>query len=298
MEDLARIEARLESLRELSELVGALRSMAASRAREAQEALTGTRAYSEIIERAIADVAPGAPHREADRPDDASILLVIASENGFVGGFNTRMIEQAQTCRNADERLILVGRRGAVTASENGLSVERSFAMTARVRGVTALARRITGCLSEVRAARIAFARRGSGASYDPIVRRVLPLGRPSAPATGPMPSPLTHLHPPTLMAALSREYLFAEIAHALMESLASENAARMQAMDAASRNIDDRLDHLRRDERAARQEKTTSDMLDVVIGAEAVNQRPGPSAGVEQEGRDQAEQGCNPQRN
>ena len=67
-------------------------------------------------------------------------------------------------------------------------------------------------------------------------------------------------------------EYLFAEIAHSLMESFASENSARLAAMDSASRNIDDKLEVLERDARVAWQEETTSDMLDVVTGAEAVN--------------------------
>ena len=62
-----------------------------------------------------------------------------------------------------------------------------------------------------------------------------------------------------------------AEIAIALMESPASENTARFRTMDVASRNFDDRLKKLTVEERAARQEETTSDMLDVVTGAEAL---------------------------
>jgi len=81
----------------------------------------------------------------------------------------------------------------------------------------------------------------------------------------------LHHLPAAQLMRALADEYLFAEIAKALMESLASENGARLHTMDAAARHIDDKLDHLHRNERVARQEKTTADMLDVVTGAEAV---------------------------
>lgn len=296
MEDLARIEARLGSLEELGELVGALRSMAAARAREAQDALVGTRAYSSIIERAIASVAPANALQEATGSDGRPVLLLIASENGFVGGFNARMSDVARQARSPDERLMIVGRRGEIAAMEDGLSAERSFAMTSRVGGIGALARRVTACLSDVRSARIAFARHQSGARYAPVVRQVLPLVPISEPASGPAPTPLFHLPPDALIAALAREYLFAELAHALMESLASENAARMQAMDAASRNIDDRLEMLKAHERAARQEKTTSDMLDVVTGAEAVNQRPDPSASMEQKGRDQAEQGSNHQ--
>ncbi|MGC9420361.1 MAG: F0F1 ATP synthase subunit gamma, partial [Rhodovulum sp.] len=170
--------------------------------------------------------------------------------------------------------LILVGRRGEVTAAERGVTADAAFAMTSRVKGVTALARRIAVRLADAVSARIVFARYTTGAGFAPTLRPVLPLRR--APAAGAPPAmpPITHLPPQALLADLSVEYLFAEIADALMESLASENAARMRTMDAASRNIDDRLETLLRDQRIAGQEKTTADMLDVVTGAEAVNNR------------------------
>ena len=57
MEEQSRIKARLESLGELGELVNVLRSVAASRAREAQQAFEGTRAYKGVVERAIAEVS-------------------------------------------------------------------------------------------------------------------------------------------------------------------------------------------------------------------------------------------------
>ncbi|MGC9420723.1 MAG: F0F1 ATP synthase subunit gamma, partial [Rhodovulum sp.] len=107
MEDLARIEARRASLEELGQLVGALRSMAAARAREAQAGFEGTRAYVGIIDRAIAELAQPAA---MDAPAGAGerVLLLITSENGFVGGFNTALVEHAIAARAPGETLILV----------------------------------------------------------------------------------------------------------------------------------------------------------------------------------------------
>jgi F-type H+-transporting ATPase subunit gamma len=275
MEQLARIEARLNSLQELDELVGALRSMAASRAREAQEAFEGTRAYTAIVERAIAEVAPLAAPRsgraEGRSPEDGRVLLVITSENGFVGGFNNRLIDHALGARETGEPLAIVGRRGQIAATERHVAPDLTFPMTSRAQGVTALARRIAARLSDATTVRVVFARYRSGASFDLETRQVLPLGAVSTPGAAALP-PLHHLPPDVLLAELGSEYLFAEIAHALMESLASENGARLRTMDAATHNIDDKLEKLRRDERVARQAQTTSDMLDVVTGAEAVN--------------------------
>jgi F-type H+-transporting ATPase subunit gamma len=141
--------------------------------------------------------------------------------------------------------------------------------MTSRAAGVTRLARRISGRLSSLSSARIVHAHYTGGAESEPRVKPVLPLARPKGDGRG--DAPLHHLPPDRLMAALASEYLFAEVADTLMDSLASENAARLRTMDAASRNIDDRLDRLRRDAHVARQEEMTADMLDVVTGAEAI---------------------------
>ncbi|GHH03206.1 F0F1 ATP synthase subunit gamma [Pseudodonghicola xiamenensis] len=268
MEELSRIQARLDSLGDLDELVGALRSMAASRSREATEAFAGTRAYCDIVERAIDEIAPLVRDPGDFGTGEERVLLVITSENGFVGGFNARLIECMVTERRQDETLIIVGRRGRVTAMEHAATADFGFSMCTHVAGVTGLARRIAARLSNVAAARILYAQHRTGASFDVDVEDVLPLSRPDGPAAAP---PLFQLPPPDLMRSLAGEYLFAKIAHALMESLASENSARLTAMDAASRNIGHKLETLHRDERAARQEKTTNDMIEVVTGAQAV---------------------------
>ncbi|MDK3019944.1 F0F1 ATP synthase subunit gamma [Pseudodonghicola flavimaris] len=273
MEELSRIQARLESLGDLDELVGALRSMAASRAREAQEAFAGTRAYCDIVERAISEIAP-LVRDLPDRDGGERILLVLTSENGFVGGFNTRLIDRMATERRAGERLIIVGRRGRVTAQEHRIAPDHAFAMSTHVDGVTSLARRIAARLSQVAEARILFAEHRPGAAFDIVVEQVLPIGAATLESLGAPPAspPLHQLPAEELMQQLSGEYLFAKIAHGIMESIASENNARLTTMDAASRNIARKLELLQRDERAARQEKTTTDMIEVVTGAQAVS--------------------------
>jgi F-type H+-transporting ATPase subunit gamma len=73
------------------------------------------------------------------------------------------------------------------------------------------------------------------------------------------------------LLQRLASEYLFAELTRAVMESLASENGARLRVMEAADRNTGDKLEGLRRSENALRQEAITSELLDVVTGSEAI---------------------------
>ena len=270
MTEIARIEAQLESLGQLGELVTALRSMAASRARQTQAALGGTRAFRATVYRAISSL----PELDRCLPADDNgtpVLVAITSENGFVGGFNTRIMERVRDLRNAKETLVLIGRRGQILAGEMNLSVDHAIHMTSRPDGVTQLARRIAARLAGVTRARIIFARHGQNGAFHVRARDVLPI-RPASGGDTLAETPLHHLPTAELLDQLASEYLFAEIAHACMQSLLSESNARLVTMDSASRNIDERFEKLRRQERTARQEQTTADMLDIIVGSEAVN--------------------------
>jgi len=269
MEELSRIRARLESLEELDNLVGALRSMAGVRAGEARTALSGTRTYCSAVEKAIAWVTP-LVRGERRASTGAGALVVVTSENGFVGGFNTRLVEKALAIRAPGERLLVVGRRGRITASEQGTEPEGDFAMASRATAVTPLARRLARALDPSATARLLFARTQGAGDFEIVTDDILPPPGPAAADEPATPPPLIQIEPGLLMQRLAAEYLFAKIANGLMESLASESLARLKTMDAAARKIEEKVERLQRDAHVAQQEKTTADLLDVVIGSEA----------------------------
>jgi F-type H+-transporting ATPase subunit gamma len=99
--------------------------------------------------------------------------------------------------------------------------------------------------------------------------RQLLPLDldrfRP-AQTTG--PPPMTYLQPELLMEKLVGEYFFAELIDAAMESFASENAARLETMSAARRNIDEVLEKLTARQRQLSQEAITEELLDILAGS------------------------------
>ena len=271
MEELSRIQSRLESLEELDNLVGALRSMAGVRAGEARTALAGTRTYCAVVEEAIARVAPLARVREPGRAEGgAGALVVVTSENGFVGGFNTRLVENALAIRAPGERLLVVGRRGRITANEQGTEPEGDFAMASRATAVTPLARRLARTLEDAVTARLLFARTQGAGDFESVAQDILPPPGPKPEGEPAAAPPLIQIEPELLMARLASEYLFAKLADGLMESLASESLARLKTMDAASRKIEEKVARLQRDAHIAQQEKTTADLLDVIIGSEA----------------------------
>jgi F-type H+-transporting ATPase subunit gamma len=275
MDDVARLEARIASLRELRDLFTAMQALAASRVQAAQTALASARTYAQAIEEAIADAAAlqtvGPASTGIDEVPMRSVLIVIGSEHGFAGAFNRRLLEHARDVIADREEVVIVGRRGASIAKEHGLDPVWTMPMATHIDGVLETARRLAARLGGSEAIRAVHGRYRGGASFDPQLRQVLPLPPESLmrrPSDG---SPLHQLPPRILLRRLVGEFLLAELVLALAESFASENAARLQIMQSASHNIAGKLDDLTGRSRRSRQEAITSELLEVVAGAEAI---------------------------
>ena len=100
--------------------------------------------------------------------------------------------------------------------------------------------------------------------------RQLLPIDPASFALSRPGPPPLHNLAPDLLIEKLVADYVFALLTEAVVESLASENAARFAAMGSAHDNVSKKLEELRQDARQARQDEITTELLDLVTGAEA----------------------------
>ncbi len=279
MARLADIEAHLASMGELSQVVSAMRSLAATRVRQAQEALAGIRRYEGVVGAAIARAAALAPAGDGGAPPapegGGRVVLLLGSEHGFVGAFNERLVESLGQTEGL--ALHVVGARCALVASEHGYEVVRRSAMASHPVGVLEVARGLAADLyrrieaGDVRAVDVVYTRSVRGGSS--IIERaaLFPLDlAPFAPAVPP-PAPLHHLPSRQLIERLVAELVLAELTRAAMESLASENAARLRAMEAAKDNVEHKLEGLRRTERVLRQEAITSELLEVVAGAQAL---------------------------
>jgi len=279
MEDLPRLKARIASLRELRDLMRALRALAASHVQEAQEALRGIRRYTEVIEEAIVEATTTmAVERDAGGeviPTGVRMLVVFCSEHGFAGAFNDRLLDRVESERENGFRLGIVGRRGAMLAEERGFEILWEVPMATHVGGISAIARQIVGNLMPAAALDIVFASYRKGGGYEVEIKRLLPLDPHLFIPSRRRSPPLHHLAPGDLLERLAGEYLFAEIARAIMESLASENGARLRAMQTAEHNIGENLARLVGREHTLRQEAITTELLDVVTGSEAVLAQP-----------------------
>lgn len=286
------VQARIHGLAELGDVVGALRTVSAARVQQAHAILDSVRQYTTSIQETLAEAARGASL--PPRPDAAGVaespgyLVAFGSEHGFVGSFNERVLERAAIQRGPRDELLVVGARAVLTAAERGERVAWSASMATQVGGIDDVALRVAERLGEASAAAdlqrviLVYTRSAGGATWRIVTETLLPFDlRPYLPRRLDRPSALSNLPRDVLVDGLIAELLFAELAHAATESFASENAARLSAMESASDNVDHKLEDLRRLERELRQEEITTELLDVVTGAEAVtNGRGGETHG------------------
>ena len=278
-ERLANVELQLHNLHELRDIVGAMRAVAAIRVQEAVAALDGTRAYAQVVGNAIAQalpLLPEPPRSPAAGRRAPSGVVVLMAEHGFVGAFNEELADVASTAIRGGAALFVVGSRGRALIEERGLSPAWSTDMATHAGTVLDTARKIAAALYQrFERGRLAaveiryFRHQGSGRR---VLERqsLLPVDLGRFESSRLACAPLVNLAPRALLGALIEEYLFAQLAHAAIESFASENGARLAAMQSAREKLDRRLLEARALESRLRQEQTTSELLELVTGTEA----------------------------
>ncbi|MFI4987531.1 MAG: F0F1 ATP synthase subunit gamma [Alphaproteobacteria bacterium] len=280
MTRLVDIEAHIESMAELSGIVGAMRSLAGMRVQEAERALPGIRRYAEAMAVAVATAMTLMPEaaRGAGVTDGRRAIVLFAAEHGFVGGLNERLIGALDAVVGPQDTLFMLGSRGAGIALGRGRRAAWTQAMATRTASVSEAVGRLTSELyrriarGEIARVEVMYARyrRGGG----PTVERhaVLPLDPAALKESRPRFPPLHTLSPAKLLECLMAEYVQALLTEAAVESLASENAARFAAMQAARENVAKKLDRLRVDARQARQDEITTELLDLIAGVQALD--------------------------
>jgi len=182
-----------------------------------------------------------------------------------------------------DKRLLLaIGARVAAGLEHAGQAVEDSFPLPGSASQITAIVHqtllRIDAWRSRagVDSVYLFYNRHAGARRYDPAAVELLPIdmGRFQRLQEERWPSsrlPIFTMDHETLLSRLLHQYLFVSIFRACAESQASEHASRLAAMQAAERNLDERLDEVTMTFRRARQNVITSELLDVVAGFEAI---------------------------
>jgi F-type H+-transporting ATPase subunit gamma len=210
-------------------------------------------------------------------------MVVFGSDHGLCGNYNEALAAHVAQTITADSTTILcVGAQMADALRDEGFAVGSSFFPPASVDGIGRLANLLTQRLDDLRhdsqdiAVSLAYFARDDGAGQSPRIAALLPLD-PALVAdmqAKPWDSrslPNFNMPPDRLFMALIRGHLFASLFRASAEALVTENAARLALMQQAEQSVDDRLDALKSDMRSLRQSEITTELLDVIIGFEAL---------------------------
>ena len=266
---LGEVARHLETTRELGLVIGAMRAIASARSREAQRSLAAVRDFAQTLGIAIGE-ALALPRGPADElPTARQVVLAICAEQGFVGGFDARLLETLAGSLDADTELWLLGERGQVAAPEHRLVPTWSASMAVHLDDVpelaTTLLERIYAGLDE-RPLHFSLLHAQPGEAGPPTLlsRRLLPFDYGRFPQAGRGSAPCTHLSSAALVAGLADEYLFAELCEALVLAYAAENEARMQAMISAEGHLQERRESLLGEYRRLRQDEITEEIIEL----------------------------------
>jgi F-type H+-transporting ATPase subunit gamma len=216
---------------------------------------------------------------------DARAVVVFGSDQGLVGRFNEMVAEQAMAAladMPGDVRIWAVGERVHGRLVDAGFAVEPPFAVPGSVEGIVSLVGRVLLANEAIvaRGQRAAFHlfynRPASGETYTPASQRLLPLDESWQHSVANHHWPTQNLpeivgSPEGTLRALLREYVFVSLFRACAESLASENASRLAAMQRADRNIEELLDDLQGRFHRQRQGSIDAELFDLIASFEAL---------------------------
>ncbi len=215
------------------------------------------------------------------------VVIAFGSDHGLCGNYNEIVAERADAARAAmpGARVICVGVQMEDALSGLGIRPEQVLLPPATADGLGRLAGRLIALLDAMRApdgdlaVSLVFMQRAAHGQQEVAVQRLLPLDPAMTGAIAHRPwasrsLPYFSLPPDQLLAALIRSYLFAEMFRAAAEALVTENAARLARMQQAEQSIDEQLEELTGEMRSVRQSEITTELLDVIIGFEALKDR------------------------
>jgi len=293
MPSLKDLRNRIASVKSTRKITRAMQLVAASKLRRAQEAAESARPYAEKMQGVLANLAAslgtqaGAPKLLAGTGrDDRHLLVVMTADRGLCGGFNTNIVKLArqriESLRREGKtvKILCVGRKGRDQLKRlyGGLIINTvEFTGIRRVgfAEVQPVARQVLDLFDagDIDVATLFYARFKSVISQIPTALRLIPAEVP----TGMKPADLkggAYEYEPDeaeILGELLPRNVAVQIFRALLENQASEQGARMAAMDSATRNAGDVIDALTLRYNRSRQAQITKELIEIISGAEAL---------------------------
>ena len=285
------LRRRIKSVQATRKITKAMELIAASQISKSQARIVANRPYRAGMSRIIVEAAKGDPHAAAKllgAPEkvQSAVVLSIVGDRGLSGAYNSSVLRATErlvldlTSQGTHVRLFTVGKKAIAYFRFRGLDVERSFLGFAD-RPEFADAREVADVLAapfvagEVQQVMVVSMQFNSAANQRVTSRQLLPLVV-DAPAEDAAPAPLTgytEFEPEVaqLLVELAPKALESEIFTALLEGAASFHISQQRAMAAATDNADELGRTLTRIMNRARQDSITTEIMEIVGGAEAL---------------------------
>ena len=286
MASLIDMRRRIRAVKSTQQITKAMKMVAASKLRRAQERIVAARPFADQARRVLASIASRVDPRThpllARRPGEdtgATLLIVITADRGLCGSFNTNVIKAVGNFLRENPgraaSLGLVGRKGRDFLGRRGLPVRFDYVNLPKVVGfaeaeaITAPAVQdyIDGKIDSVY---VVYNEFKSVMLQRVVVERLLPLVPPPAAQAGSVDTTeyLFEPSPERILDLLLQRLVIAQVLRALLESNAAFFAAQMTAMDAATRNSSEMIDSLTLYMNKIRQAAITREIIEVVSGA------------------------------
>jgi F-type H+-transporting ATPase subunit gamma len=297
MPSLIDIRRRIRSTKSTQQITKAMKMVSSSKLRRAQERIVNSRPYANEMLRVFNNLATRVdsslhPLLNDDPQPGRTLLVVITADRGLCGGFNANVMKTAaqflaerqagtaadqERYANREVALALVGRKGRDFFMRRGFDVryeEVNIFNNLRWSNAQAIAKT---CIDEflspdVSNVYLVYNEFRSVISQRVVIERLLPIPKlePQSAAIDSVDY-LFEPSPQELLNILLPYHVSVQIARALLESSAAEHAARMTAMDAATRNAKDMVDRLTLYMNKVRQASITREIIEIVAGAQSV---------------------------
>jgi F-type H+-transporting ATPase subunit gamma len=293
MPSLKDLRNRIASVKSTRKITRAMQLVSASKLKRAQEAAEAARPYAEKMQGVLANLAagvspgPGAPKLLVGTgSEDRHLLVVMTADRGLCGGFNTNIVKLARqrieslTREGKKVKILCVGRKGRDQLKRLYGSMIIGTVELAGIRRlgfahVQPIAKRVLDLFEggEVDVVTIFYARFKSVISQIPTALRLIPAEVPKGTKTTDLKGGAYEYEPDEqdILAELLPRNVAIQIFRALLENQASEQGARMAAMDAATRNAGDVIDALSTKYNRSRQAQITKELIEIISGAEAL---------------------------
>ena len=292
MPSLLDIRRRIRAVKSTQQITKAMKMVAASKLRRAQERMQHARPFAIQMLRVLNSLAsrvdptahPLLDERAVQRANGRALLFVITADRGLCGSFNTNVIKASATfiTENSDRRVVLglIGRRGRDYYARRGFQIRYeliNFFATLSYDDAQRIAQVAIEAFSagEVDSVYLAYNEFKSVLQQRVVVDRLLPI--PRSAIEGPVENAAAKVdylyepEPAELFAHLIPHHVEIQVFRALLESNAAFFAAQMTAMDAATRNSGEMIDQLTLYMNKVRQAAITREIIEVVSGAEAL---------------------------